>query len=286
MRIIGFIILGLIIRGLIIPGLIIPGLIAPGSAQEQQTPVPPAPAVPAGPPLLQNTGKPIVVPFQCTDEDIRSAGLSCTEDEPCPVYLELAAVESTGIRLFVAGNIHTATATLYSVLLGSDDNGATWREAFERVRAAGLDHLQFAGADTGWSSGVSLSPLAQDPFLLKTTDGGKTWRQHAIFNEPRFGAIQQFHFADKESGSLIVDHGPGSEGDRYELYESNDGGDTWNIKETSVKPMKLKQSATPPAEWRARADGPTKSFQVEHRQAQKWSPAAAFAVSLGSCKPE
>jgi photosystem II stability/assembly factor-like uncharacterized protein len=249
------------------------------------TPV--APAVPSGPPVLQNTGKPIVVPFQCTEEDIRSAGLACSEDDPCPVYLEISAVDTTGIRLFAAGNIHTATATLYSILLGSDNNGVTWSEAYERVRFAGLDHLQFSGTDMGWGSGVTLSPLAQDPFMLQTTDGGKSWRNHPIFNETAFGTIQQFYFTDKQSGTLIIDHGPASEGDRYELFESNDGGDTWNIKQTSVKPIRLKQTpATPVSDWRARADGTTKSFQIEHRQGQKWTSIAGFAVNLGACKPQ
>ena len=157
-----------------------------------------------------NTGKPMVVPFRCTEEDIRSAGLTCSEQDPCPVYLELAAVESTGIRIFTAGNIHTANATLFTILLGTEDNGQTWREVHERVRGAGLDHLQFADVETGWTSGLSFAPLPQDPFLLMTTDGGKTWRSHAIFNETRFGSIQQFFFEDKKSGSLVIDHGAGS----------------------------------------------------------------------------
>src|ERR1035441_9388023 len=143
-----------------------------------------------------------VAPFHCTEEDIRSAGLGCSEEDPCPVYLELSAVESTGLRIFAAGNIHAATATLYTVLLGSDDNGQTWREVYERVRGAGLDHIQFADVETGWTSGLSFGPLPQDPFLLMTTDGGKTWRSHEIFNEPRFGSIQQFYFEDRKSGSL------------------------------------------------------------------------------------
>ncbi len=255
--------------------------------QAQDQPPAPVSPLPAGPPVLQNNGKPILVPFQCTEEDIRTAGLSCTEQDPCPVYLELAAVESTGIRIFAAGNIHTSAATLYSILLGSDDNGATWREVHDRKRSSGLDHIQLAGSDTGWSSGLSLSPLPQDPFLLQTTDGGKSWREHAIFNEPRFGAIQQFYFEDKKSGALIVDHGPGSDGDRYELYETNDGGDTWNVKETNVKGIRLKVPATAPvSEWRIRADAPSKSFHLEHRQGQRWNPIASFALNLAACKPE
>jgi photosystem II stability/assembly factor-like uncharacterized protein len=196
-------------------------------------------------------------------------------------------VESTGIRIFTVGNIHSSTATLYSILLGSEDNGATWREFHERIRAAGLDRIQFSGPDTGWSSGITLGALPQDPFLLATVDGGKSWRAHPIFNEPRFGSIQQFYFEDKKSGALVIDHGRGSEGDRYELYESNDGGETWNIKETNSKELKLKIPASAPAqEWRVRADGPSKSFELEHRQGQKWTRVAAFAVNLGVCRPQ
>ena len=115
----------------------------------------------------------MVVPFHCTDEDIRSAGLTCSEQDPCPVYLELAAVESTGIRIFTAGNIHTANATLYTILLGTEDNGLTWREVHDRVRGAGLDHIQFAGVETG---------LDQRPLLLSAAAGpvppdDYRWRQ-------------------------------------------------------------------------------------------------------------
>ncbi len=228
----------------------------------------------------------MLVPFHCTEEDIRTAGLTCSEQDPCPVYLELAAVESTGIRIFAAGNIHTPTATLYTILLGTEDNGQTWREVHERVSGAGLDHLQFADVETGWISGLSFAPLPQDPFLLLTTDGGKTWRPRPIFNETRFGSIQQFFFEDKKSGSLVIDHGPGST-DRYELYESNDGGETWNIRESSRQPIRIKRApAVPNPDWRVRADGPTKSFHLEHRRGQKWITLAAFAVHLGGCKPE
>jgi hypothetical protein len=228
-----------------------------------------------------------MVPFHCSEQDIQSTGLSCSEEEPCPVYLEIAAMASSGIRIFAAGNIHTASATLYTVLLGTDDNGQTWREVYERIPGAGLDHVQFAGADTGWSSGITLVPLPQDPFLLMTVDGGKTWRARPIFNEPRFGTIQQFYFEDKRSGELVIDHGPGSGGDRFELYESNDGGDTWNIRESNLKAIRLKRAPLAPnPDWRVRADAATKSFHLEHRVGGKWSTIAAFQVNLGVCKPE
>ena len=42
----------------------------------------------------------------------------------------------------------------------------------------------------------------------------------------------------------------------------------------------------PEAQSRVRADGPTKSYQLEHRQGQRWISLAAFAVNVGACKPE
>ena len=241
--------------------------------------------VPA-PPVLEFTGKPLVVALKCTDEDIQLAGLTCSEEEPCPVFLELSAVNSAGNRLFVAGNLHSAAVTMFSTLIGSEDGGKTWREAHDRIRGAGIDRIQFLDAETGWAAGERLQPLPQDPFLLMTTDGGKTWRSHAIFNETRFGSIQQFFFEDKGSGSLVIDHGAGSSDDRYELFETNDGGQTWNIRETNVKQIHLKRAPVPNPDWRLRADGPSKSFHLEHRQGQRWVSLAAFAVNLGACKPE
>jgi hypothetical protein len=264
----------------------IPLLTLLAQAQDPTVPASPQPSATQAPSALTNSGKPMTVPFQCTPDDIREAGLDCSERDPCPIYLELAAVESTNIRIFAAGNIHTASATLYSVLLGSDDNGHTWTEPFERVRGAALDRIQFSGADTGWISGELVYPLPRDPFLLQTTDGGKSWRQHAVFTESRLGSLQQFWFEDPKHGSLIIDHGPGAEGDRYELYESQDGGDSWTIKQTSVKLPTLRRAIAPNSDWRVRADAGSKSFHLEHREGNRWVSLGAFSVNLGVCKSD
>ena len=248
----------------------------------------PPPTPPAPPPVLENSGKPMLLPFQCTDEDIQLSGLTCSEEDPCPIYLELSAVDGAGRRLLVAGNLHTSAVTVFSTLLASEDDGRTWREAHERIRSAGLDRIQFLDAETGWVAGEKLSPLPQDPFFLLTSDGGKNWRARPVFSESaenRLGSIQQFLFTAKDSGALIIDRGQGSDGDRYELYESSDGGESWNFKQSSTKPLTLKKIAPVPTEWRLRADSRTKAFHVEHREGAKWADTASFLVKLGICKP-
>jgi hypothetical protein len=265
---------------LILPGTLVQAQDIPASAGQANAP----PAVPE-PPAMLNTGKPMVLPFECTREDVGSAGFSCSEEAPCPVYLELAAAVSAGNKFFVAGNIHSDAVTLYSVLLGSDDGGHSWREVQPRIRGAGLDHLQFIDANTGWVGGQQLFPLPQDPFVLLTTDGGASWRQTAVFGENsdyHFGSIQEMYFSSRTNGSLVIDRSSGGDPGPFALYESPDGGASWTLKEQTAKPLHLK--GVPEADWRVRVDGGTKTFALERRHGERWALQASFAVNIGVCR--
>jgi hypothetical protein len=258
-------------------------------AQDQPVGVAPSQEAPPAPVIIENTGKPMLLPFVCAPEDVQFAGMSCSEDSPCPIFLELTVAASIGNRFFAVGNIHSAAVTLYSVLLGSGDAGRTWQEVHPRIRGAGLDHLQFVDAEAGWAAGQQLSPLPQEPFVLFTTDGGKSWRQQNILSENaenRFGSILEFRFGSKTSGGVVIDRGEGSQPGRYAMFESPDGGESWHIQEEAEKPLHLKIASTEPVEWRVRADGPTQSFLLERRIGDRWISRAAFAVKIGACRPE
>ena len=235
---------------------------------------------------LRNAGKPMLVEYQCSLEDIQFAGLSCTEDDPCPIYLDLSAVEAVGNRIFLAGNIHSSSTTLYSMLLASEDAGKTWREPFGRLRGVGLDRIQFVDFENGWISGEEQHPLPREPFLLATSDGGRQWHLQPIFGEPRFGSILQFWFSSRTSGSLLLDLGQSSEGGRYALFETPNSGETWRLREVNERPIPIKRAADAGnAAWRIRADRATKSFHVERHPGERWQTMAAFSVSIGDCKP-
>jgi len=247
----------------------------------------PAKAEAQEPPVLRNNGEPMVLPFQCTDDDMQWAGMSCSEEEPCPLYLEVTGVETVGNRIILPANIHSESTTLYSVLLSSDDSGVTWREPYDRVRGSGLDHIQFVDFQNGWVSGETLVPVARDPFLLITSDGGKTWRMRPVFSEGGGGTIQQFWFDTPATGSLVIDRMESTESSRYELYESPNGGETWMIRRTSERPISLKRTASVRTDigWRVRADARSKAFAIERKQGEHWSEAASFLVKIGTCKP-
>ena len=227
--------------------------------------------------LASRAQMPVHVDYGCSREDIESFGLGCTEEDACPVFLEISSVQSSGLRLVVAANLHTATTTLYGLLLMSEDGGKTWTEPQKRLRAATLEQIQFIDIEHGWVSGEVVDPLPKDPFLLITTDGGKTWRQAPLFDESRFGSISQYWFTSPMAGELLFQAGSS----RYELYDSMTGGDNWNPKETGTKPIRLSKAPLKNENpWRARADAASKAFKIERGS----EVVASFSIHVADCK--
>src|SRR4051812_40680812 len=93
--------------------------------------------------VLKAQTKPVSIAGQCSAEVVENQSLSCSTDEPCPLFLELASVERVASRTLVTGNLHTGSQTLESVLLVSDDGGRTWTEPMTRIAGAVLDQIQF-----------------------------------------------------------------------------------------------------------------------------------------------
>jgi len=246
------------------------------------------PADPTPPPVLRlvyrYTGKPIVIEAKCGDSEISDYGMSCTEDEPCPVYLELAAAESVGSKLFVAGNFHAGTATLWSILLASEDGGQSWTEPYERLRGVSFEQMQFPGFATGFLAGHTAGTLAKDPFILRTADGGRNWLRKPLFEEGAVGVIEQFHFDSAAHGTVGVDRGrPGTS--RYMTLETESGGDSWVVKESSAtRPARTSRESTPLV--RIVADAGSKAFRIERRESGAWKTATAFSVGAGICRSE
>ena len=231
---------------------------------------------------LENTGAPMSIPFECTAEDTQQAGLTCSEEEPCPVYLELSGIEAVGNKLFLTGNLHTATATLYSLLLSSEDSGKTWTEPHLRIRFAALEQIQFIDFEAGWISGANLQGLPRDPFLLITSDGGKTWRERPVFEESRAGVIERFWFESRTNGAMLLDTRLQN---RHELYETMTGGESWAVRQVSADTIRMPgRTAAGDRAWRIRADSKTHSYQIERNQSGTWQSIGSFLVYVGKCK--
>ena len=225
--------------------------------------------------------------FVCTAQEIQWAGLTCSEQDQCPIYLEIASVYGSGEKLLAAGNIHSRESTLYSILLESVDGGRTWREPVARTRGAELDGIQFLNGSRGWISGQRVFPNSGDPFFLITADGGQGWRKSDVLAEGSDGFIQKFWFNSEREGSLALDRG-GSDGEqmRYARYETVTGGESWSVRETSDKPIPLKIPAAEQPVWRARGDAAQKALIIEKREGSMWTRVAALALELARCTGE
>jgi hypothetical protein len=234
---------------------------------------------------IVNNGEPLRASFACVDEDLQWAGVSCSDGEPCPVYLELSSIAPNGRRLFLAGNFHTNSATLTSVLLASDDGGATWKEPAARLRGAAIDQMEFYDLQHGWAAGETQYPLARDPFLLISTDGGQSWRQSTVLEDGSPGTVVRFLFDSAQHGELIIDAGKSSGNSRYLSYESQTGGNNWNLRGTSDKLPAAPRSAADP-DWRIQTSKDGKTWQVEKRNGDKWEMLSAFLVEAANCKGE
>ncbi len=227
------------------------------------------------------------LPFACKEDDLLFAGMSCSERDPCPIYIDLGSAASAGTQVFIAGSIHSAQTTLFSLLLVSDDSGATWREPIERVRGEELGQLQFISSEIGWVSGQRVVPLPGDPFLAITRDRGKTWVRKTLLPEGSAGFIPEFRFISAQDGKLIIDRGV-NHGDesRYQLFETLNGGENWMVKESSSVPIKNPPVAAQDPAWRVRAETGGKLIVLEHLTAEKWTAEARFVIQIAECKGE
>jgi hypothetical protein len=233
--------------------------------------------------VLSNTGQPMKVNFTCGEEDLAAAGMSCSDEDPCPIYLELSSVSAAGKKLSLAGNLHGPSTTLYSILLASDDGGATWQEPAGRIQGAALDQVQMFDALHGWAAGEEQVPLARDPFFL-VTDNGRGWRRKPLTEEGGPGAVQRFWFDSADHGQLIIDAGRTAQGGRYALYETHTAGDSWNILSKTVQiPRIARAPSVENVDYRIGADNRTHSFNVEKREGENWTRLSSFLVQVASC---
>lgn len=214
--------------------------------------------------------------------------MSCSEDDPCPVYAGLTEVQPLGQRIFLIGSFHNVSSSMYSLLLASTDGGRKWEEPFERLKTGSFEHIEFFDLTTGWITGHLMQSFPRDPFVLVTKDSGATWTRRAVLNDSAIGVIEHFAFSSRRNGQLVLDRMQGgASSPRYERYESPDGGDSWSIKEAGSSLAKFVPSKEAPRDngYRLRADTAAKSHVLEQRVGTRWQTVAAFLMEAGKCQP-
>jgi len=231
-------------------------------------------------------GQPLQLQFECLQENFPGAGVHCSPETPCELFLELTSIASAGEKVFLAGDIHTSSAAISTVLLASEDGGTTWTEAAGRILSAGLERLQFADEKHGWAAGHEWQlDDSLRPFFLVTSNGGKTWLRHDIWDETdRTGALLDYYFDSPKHGYVIVERTAAA--DPFELYESLNGGRSWIIREISSDRPRLRNvpvAAEQPS-WRFRENRESGSYEIQQLADGSWWKRAEFAPQAGVCR--
>ena len=111
-------------------------------------------------------------------------------------------------RGWIVGSVSRGERVLDSLLLRSDDGGASWVRASAPVKVE-LLHLDFRGERRGWIVGDRGT-------ILHTADGGETWRQQRVSTT---ATLYHVDFEDDETGWAV--------GERSTILRTTDGGATW-----------------------------------------------------------
>ncbi len=223
-----------------------------------------------------NTGQPMAVPFGCAEEELTAAGMACSDSDPCPIYLELSSVSGIGKKVSLTGNLHGASTTLFSVLLSSEDDGATWKEPVKRIPGSALEQIQWLDPLRAWAAGEEQVPLARDPFFLMTRDAGASWRRVPLSEDGGPGSVQRFWFDTPDHGELIVDSG------KYLLYETHTGADSWSLQSKTAQMPRLRRAADD-LNYRISTDNRSHAYIVERRSGETWVRIASFLVQVANC---
>jgi photosystem II stability/assembly factor-like uncharacterized protein len=109
---------------------------------------------------------------------------------------------------WIVGSVSRGSDVVDSLLLYTDDGGASWLRRTMPVRYE-LLHLDFDGGKRGWIVGDRGT-------ILHTEDGGATWARQ---ESNTTATLYHVDFVDDENGWAV--------GERSTILRTNDGGRTW-----------------------------------------------------------
>jgi len=167
---------------------------------------------------------------------------------PAPGDTPTAVLEMTSLTptpLSAPARVHDAQlisanqgwALAGELLLWTADGGGSWRAITPPVSAGlSIADVFFLNAGQGW---VALSPfLAGDQDILpirilRTQDGGQSWQEYGFEAGLPYivnARVAHLEFIDPQHGWLVVDRTASMNSSAADLYQSSDGGLTWQLK--------------------------------------------------------
>ena len=121
-------------------------------------------------------------------------------------------------------------------LLATTDGGAHW-ELRRRPTEDAMNDLFFTDAETGWAAcerSIYMPMLKEEArsYLLKTTDGGATWKRVDVLSGPDVDIVlSRVRFADAQHGWAFGEMGA--------LFATDNGGESWERQHTPTMHLLL-----------------------------------------------
>lgn len=121
---------------------------------------------------------------------------------------------------FIAGSSDAELSKARGLILRTDDGGDSWREVFRSARPfETVWKLHFPTDRTGYGSIQTYDPDPNNSqrYVVKTRDGGRTWREVPLIADPKWRSFG-IGFADEQLGWVGANLGG---------METRDGGESW-----------------------------------------------------------
>ena len=149
-----------------------------------------------------------------------------TLDTPAPAEINAPLIESPAPVKIYFLNERDGWGVTETQIVRTNDGGITWYnvtppdviETGYSVDVFVLDNNHV------WMQKPDFDKYPYGGFLYRTSDGGITW---TLFNSPFSGGY--INFLDANNGWALADLGKGAGSNAVAVYQTNDGGASWNL---------------------------------------------------------
>jgi hypothetical protein len=206
-------------------------------------------------------------PFSPADQETIDTWIEHDLGDGCiDLNLEVHALDAE--RAFLHGSLDAPWGTIRTVLLRTQDGGATWCEALPPVVGSAVTDLAFAGDGSAWVLALWQVEGPGTVLLYGSEDSGETWERRSEVPKRKFyGTPMRLDLSTHGRGTVELLYDTGSEDDGVELLGTRDGGRTWTVVGASAEWWYLPRreaQALHRGDWELRASGagPVRVFRA------------------------
>jgi photosystem II stability/assembly factor-like uncharacterized protein len=156
--------------------------------------------------------------------------LTSYPDTPPPGGIDAPLIEAPALVEIQFFNELEGWAVTETQIARTNDGGITWYDVSppDMTETEYSLEIFFLDQEHGWVQKPDSEHFPNGGLLSRTSDGGLTWRTAAT---PFSGG--EISFLDEDNGWMLADLGVGAGSHAVAIYQTKNGGGTWNLKYTN-----------------------------------------------------